>query len=38
MNRDNNQRMRQGALWADVTAVFSVICAICALYLPLILR
>jgi hypothetical protein len=38
MNRDDNQRARQGALWADITAVLSVICVICALYLPLILR
>jgi hypothetical protein len=38
MNRDNNQRARQGALWADITAVLSVICVICALYVPLIFR
>jgi hypothetical protein len=36
MNSDSNQRMGKNALWADVTAVLSVICVIGVLYLPLI--
>jgi hypothetical protein len=36
MNGDNNQNVGQGARWADITAVLSVVCVIGILYLPLI--